>query len=215
MGATTWILPVVILVAILTTATYFMGRKHNVLLMRVYANALEEALRPVDQTYTWVGGYVGFKADYKVKDDSFKAVKATLHLMPRVSLMYYPVARFTMRHDKLYLVFESKQSIPGEGHLIKKGQYRFVPPGIENEEQFRQRDVTLGGVEYRLLYLDSRGEKALLRWADALKIPDHSLVKHLSFTSSTNVVYAYVEPSEELIASLVRTAPDVVKSLAK
>lgn len=215
MDFTAWLLPVVILVALFTAATYFMGRRHNVLLMRLYANALEKAFKPVDQKYTWIGGYVGYRAEFKVKNDYIKLVRASLHLLPRVSLLYRPIARFTMRHDKLYLVFECKQSLPGEAHLIKKGQYRFVPAGIDRIEQFRRRDVTLGGVDFELLSLDSRGEKELIRWAESLQVADYSHMKHLSFTSSTNVAYAYVDPDEELIAALGRTAPEFVKAIAK
>lgn len=215
MDVTTWALPVVVVVALFIATTYFMGRRHNVVLMRIYAQSLEKALRPVDQKYTWIGGYVGYRAEYKVKDDYIKMVKASLHLLPRMSLLYRPIARFTMRHDKLYLVFECKQSLPGEAHLIKKGQYRFVPAGIDREEQFRRRDVTLGGVEFELLYLDSRGEKELLRWAESLQVADYSRVKHLSFTSSTNVTYAYVDPDEEMIAAVARTAPEFVRAIAK
>ena len=215
MDTSSWILPVVIVVALVVTASYFFGRRENAALMRVCAAATEKALKPLDQSYTWVGGYIGYKAEYKVKDDIIKAVKATLHLKPRMSLLYYPVARFTMRHDKLYIVFECKRSIPGEGHLIKKGQYRVIPPGIEHVEQFRKRDVTVGGVEFELLSLDPRGEKELLHWAEQLRAEDYSRVKHLSFTSSTNVIYAYIDPGEELITAVLRTAPAFAKTIAK
>ncbi len=215
MDVAAWALPAVVIVALFIATTYFMGRRHNVVLMRIYAQALEKALRPVDQKYTWIGGYIGYRAEYKVKDDFIKMVKASLQLLPRMSLLYRPIARFTMRHDKLYLVFECKQSLPGEAHLIKKGQYRLVPAGIEHIEQFRRRDVTLGGVDFELLSLDSRGERELMRWAESLQVADYSHIKHLSFTSSTNVAYAYVDPDQELIAALGRTAPDFVRSVAK
>lgn len=215
MDASSWILPVVIVAALVITASYFFGRRENAALMRVCAAATEKALKPLDQSYTWVGGYIGYKAQYKVKDDVIKVVKATLHLKPRMSLLYYPVARFTMRHDKLYIVFECKRSLPGEGHLMKKGQYRFIPPGIEHEEQFHRRDVTVGGVDFELLSLDSRGERELLHWAEQLRAEDYSRVKHLSFTSSTNVIYAYIDPSEDLIAAVLHTAPAFAKTIAK
>ncbi len=215
MDSSSWILPVVIIVALVVTASYFFGRRENATLMRMCAAATEKVLKPLDQSYTWVGGYIGYKAQYKVKDDIIKVVRATLHLKPRMSLLYYPVARFTMRHDKLYIVFECKRSLPGEGHLIKKGQYRLIPPGIEHVEQFRKRDVTVGGVEFELLSLDSRGEKELLHWAEQLRAEDYSRVKHLSFTSSTNVIYAYIDPGEELIAAVLRTAPAFAKTVAR
>jgi hypothetical protein len=75
--------------------------------------------------------------------------------------------------------------------------------------------VILGGVEFELLYLDSRGEKALVGWAESIKADDYSMIKHLSFTSSTNVVYARVEPSESLIPSVLRTGQDFTRSLVK
>lgn len=211
----TWILPLLVVAAIGVTAWYFMGRKANVTLMRLYAGALEKALKPVDQNYTWVGGYVGYRAIYKVKDDVVKAVKATLHLRPRMSILYLPVAQFTMPNDKLYLVFECKQSLPGEAHLIKKGMYRVLPAGIEDEDKFHTQEVTVGGVDFRLLSRDSRGEKEIVRWAEDLRAEDYSKVKHLSFTSSTNVVYAYIEPDEALIAAVARTAPEFAARIAR
>ncbi len=215
MDMSTWVLPVVIAVALLTTGAYFVGRRKNASLMKVYGDVCEKELKPVDQQYTWVGGYIGFRADYKMKDEIVKAVKVTLHLKPRMSLLYYPVARFTMPHDKLFVVIESKRGLPGEAHLIQKGQYRFVPAGIDHIEQFRRRDVVLGGVEFELLYLDARGEKALLGWAESVKADDYSMIKHLSFTSSTNVVYARLEPEERLIVSVLRTGQAFTHSLVK
>lgn len=211
----TWVLPLLIAAAVGVTAWYFMGRKANATLMKVYANALERSLKPVDQDYTWVGGYVGYRATYKVKNPIVREVKATLHLRPRMSILYLPIARFTMPTDKLYMVFECKQSLPGEAHLIKKGMYRVLPAGIEDMEKLRSQDVTIGGVEFRLLSIDSRGEKEIVRWAEDLRADDYARVKHLSYTSSTNVVYAYIEPDEELISAVARTAPEFAASVAK
>jgi len=215
MDNTAWILPVLIVVALATTAFYFFGRRQNAALMNLYSHTCERALKPLDQKYTWIGGYIGFKAEYKIKDEVVKQVKATLQLKPRMSLLYLPVARFTMRHDKLFIVFECKQSLPGEAHLIKKGQYRLVPAGIDHVEQFRKREVTVGGEEFELLSLDSRGEKALLRWGEELAGDNGGLIKHLSFTSSTNVVYAFIDPTEELIEKALLSGPGVAKALAR
>ncbi|MCK4263039.1 MAG: hypothetical protein KAW95_03240 [Dehalococcoidia bacterium] len=201
MSGISWAFPVLIACAIALTAGYFFGRRKNVLLMKQYASALEGALKPGDQTYTWVGGYIGFRAEYKVKSELVKRVKATLHLKPRMSLLYYPIALVTMRHDKLYLVVEVGKKVSGEGHLIRKGHYRVIPPGIANVERFRKREVALGNVQFELLSLDITGEKQLLAWAQGLKI-DFDRVKHLSFTSSTDVIYAFVDPAADLIPVL-------------
>jgi len=211
----TWILPLIIVAALGTTAAYFMGRRRNVALMTAYAAAAEAEIKPQDQNYTWIGGYIGYKGDFKVKDEIIKAVKITLHLKPRMSIMYLPVSRFTMPHDKFYMVIESKRNLPGEAHLIQKGQYRFIPSGIDRIEQFNRKEVMLGGVEFQLLFQDSRGEKALTGWAESIKADDYSMIKHLSFTSSTSVVYAKFEPDDRLIGSVLRTGQAFTHSLAK
>ncbi|MCK9356141.1 MAG: hypothetical protein M0R22_03195 [Dehalococcoidia bacterium] len=215
MDMSSWVMPLIIVAALGTTAAYFLGRRRNVALMKEYAASVEKEVKPVDQQYTWIGGYIGYKGDFKVKDEIVKAVKVTLHLKPRMSIMYLPVSRFTMPHDKMYVVIESKRNLPGEAHLIQKGQYRFVPAGIDHVEKFQRRDVVLGGSEFQLLYLDARGEKALLGWAESIKADDYSMIKHLSFTSSTNVVYARFEPEDRLIGTILRTGQAFTHSLVK
>jgi hypothetical protein len=215
MDTSSWILPLIIVGALGTTAAYFVGRRQNVTLMRAYAGVLEQALKPADQMYTWIGGYLGFRADYQMKDEFVKVIKVTLHLKPRMSIMYLPISRFTMPRDKLYMVIESKKHLPGEAHLIQKGQYRLIPAGIDRIEQFKREPVILGGVEFELLYLDAKGQKAIRGWAESIKADDYSMIKHLSFTSSTNVVYARIEPGENLIPSIIQTGQEFTRSLGK
>ncbi len=215
MDASSWILPLIIVAALGTTVAYFVGRRHNTNLMKYYAHIMETALRPTDQQYTWIGGYLGYKAEYQMKDDVIKDIKVTLHLKPRMSIFYLPVSRFTMPHDRMYVVIQSKKGLPGEAHLIKKGQYRFIPAGIDRPEQFQRRKVVLGGVEFEVMYLDSRGERAVLGWAESIKAEDYSMIKHLSFTSSTNVVYARMEPGEALIPAVLKTGQEFTRSLVR
>jgi len=215
MDTSSWILPLIIVAALGVSVSYFLGRRQNVTLMRLYAGVVEAALKPADQMYTWIGGYLGFRGDYQMKDEVIKVIKVTLHLKPRMSIMYLPVSRFTMPRDKMYIVIESKKHLPGEAHLIQKGQYRFIPAGIDRIEQFRREAVILGGVEFELLYLDAKGQKALCGWAESIKADDYSMIKHLSFTSSTNVVYARIEPGESLIPPILRTGQEFTRSIAK
>jgi hypothetical protein len=214
MSVTSWLFPLLIILALVATAQYFLGRRKNLILMQEYANAIEHALKPSDKTYTWVGGYIGFKAEYKVKQEMVNTVKATLHLKPRLSLFYYPIAKLTMRHDKLYIVMETSKSVDGEAHLIQKGQYRIIPPGIEHVEKFHKRYVKLGDREFEILYQDGKGERQLFSWAQSLKV-DFRRIKHLSFTSSTNVIYAFIDPSVDLITTLFTKMLDLPEKVTK
>jgi len=211
MDVNSLVFPALVILAVVVTTGYFLGRRKNFILMRRYANVLENTLRPDDQQYTWLGGCIGFKAEYKGKWGVVNKVRPTLHLKPRLSLLYYPIALLTMRHDKLYIVMETSRKIEGEAHLIQKGYYR-IGPNIENEEKFRRTDVNLGGRDFELFYQNQKEGKRLLDWAQGLTI-DFNRVKHLSFTSGTNVLYAFTEPRDDLITTLLREMPALAQAV--
>lgn len=202
MGSVSWLLPLLIVLAIGVTVSYFLGRRRNLLLMSTYAQDIERTLKPRDKDYSWIGGYIGFRADYKPEQKGIKRIRATLQLLPRMSLLYFPIAKVTMRHDKLYLVVEISASIAGEAHLIQKGHYRVIPPGIEHPEKFRRKEVRLGERDFELLEKDGRGESQLVPFARKLNV-DPRNIKHLSFTSSTNVAYAFIEPGPDVIPAVL------------
>lgn len=213
MNTTWWVFPLLILFAVVATAQYFLGRRKNLIFIQQYANAMEAVLKPVDKQYTWIGGYIGFKSGYKVEQEMVKEVKVTLQTMPRLSLLYYPIAKLTMRHDKLYLVIETSKNIRGETHLIQKGYYR-MSPGIKDVERFHKRYVKLGDTEFEILYQDGEGERQLLSLAQSLGV-DFKRIKHLSYTSSTNVIYAFVDPSFDLIPPLFTALLDFAAKVVK
>lgn len=214
MNVNSWVFPVLVISALVVAIAYFLGRRNNLILMKRYANVLENALKPDDQQYTWLGGYIGFKAEYKGKWGVINKVRPTLHLKPRLSLLYYPIALLTMRHDKLYIVMETSKDIQGEAHLIQKGYYRIIGPNIENVEKFHRRDVNLGGKDFELFYQERKEGERLLSWAQELTT-EFNHVKHLSFTSSTNVIYAFIEPKEDLITTLLKKMPALAQAVVK
>ena len=213
MNVNSWVFPVLVISALVVAIAYFLGRRNNLILMKRYANVLENALKPDDQQYTWLGGYIGFKAEYKGKWGVVNKVRPTLHLKPRLSLLYYPIALLTMRHDKLYIVMETSREIEGEAHLIQKGYYR-IGPNIENEGKFRRTDANLGGKNFELLYQKQKEGERLLGWAQGLMI-DFNRVKHHSFTSSTSVLYAFIEPTDDLITTLLKKMPALAQAVVK
>ncbi len=214
MNVNSLVFPVLVIFAVVVAAGYFLGRRKNLVLMKRYANVLENALKPDDQQYTWLGGYIGFKAEYNGKWGVVNKVRPTLHLKPRLSVLYYPIALLTMRHDKLYIVMETSKEIQGEAHLIQKGYYRIIGPNIENVEKFHRRDVNLGGKDFELFYQERKEGERLLSWAQELTT-EFNHVKHLSFTSSTNVIYAFIEPKEDLITTLLKKMPALAQAVVK
>jgi hypothetical protein len=95
---------------------FFRGRKLNLMIMRRVSRALEDALKPTDKEYTWLGGYIGFKGKYELESAD---VEATLTLLPRHALLYFPISLVINRSDRLYIVVRGRIDM-GEIHMFGK-----------------------------------------------------------------------------------------------
>ena len=77
------------------------GFKKNYKKIKKGANALENILKPTDTEYTWLGGVIGFKANYKLE----ASIEILLNYtnLPRQSTLYMPIALLFGRYDRLEL----------------------------------------------------------------------------------------------------------------
>jgi len=183
-------------VAALTSIQFYKGRKLNLQLMEHYLRSIEEVVKPEDRDYVWLGGYVGFRAVYKVNRGNIGKFEYTLTLLPRHSLLYFPIALLTSRHDKIYFVIRPLTEIKREAHLIQKGYYR-LRPNIENEDFLQRETVEIAGREYEALYEKKRDVTKLKELVESLSKPHN--VKHVSLTPKTNVFYVLMKPEPDTI----------------
>jgi len=183
-------------VAALTSIQFYKGRKLNLQLMQHYLRSVEEVVKPEDRDYVWLGGYIGFRASYKVNRDNIRKFEYTLTLLPRHSLLYFPIALLTSRHDKIYFVIRPFAEIKREAHLIQKGYYR-LKPNIENEELLQRETIEIAGKEYEALYEKKRDVIKLKELVESLSKPHN--VKHVSLTPKTNVFYVLMKPEPDTI----------------
>jgi len=199
---------ILVIFAGVATLQFFYGRKLNLVLMKSVAETLEDVVKPKDQLYTWLGGYIGFKAEYDVDDAIVEKIEATLTLLPRQSIMYLPVSKVTLGGDRLFLVVRSRHALKGDVHAIRKGTYR-LSKAIDNEIEYLKEDVAVDGTEFRVYYKKKRDKDRLLKYLSGLPVDK---VKHVSVTPSTRVVYAFVVPEkrviEEVIPKMVQIARD-------
>ncbi|RME67930.1 MAG: hypothetical protein D6778_02635 [Nitrospirae bacterium] len=82
-------------------------KKRNMELIREVGGLLEGILKPKDQRYTWLGGVVGFSAEYRT--ERFGPVRALFTTLPRQSLIYLPFALVLGRKDRLELLVPIKE----------------------------------------------------------------------------------------------------------
>ncbi len=168
-----------------------------------YVRELEEAFRPLDKTYTMLGLYSGFRADYVLEGKPKKAF-ATLGLMPRESLWYYPISMLTLKHDRMYLVFYlSNKNIP-KLHLLQPKVLKYKGIDVDVGELKR---ISLGNKEF--LYY-SENEKVLRK---AMRIAEKGDVLHVALTPSTGVLYVFLRPEPGKVREVASEALRLAKEL--
>ena len=192
---------VILVLAGIASLQFYRGRKLNLLLMEHYIKVIKGIVKPEDENYVWLGGYIGFRADYKVNRENIKKFEFTLTLLPRQSLLYFPVSLVTSRHDKLYVVIRPFNNIRREAHLIQKGYYR-LRPDIENEDLLQKETVRIGSKDYEALYEKKRDIMKLKELVESLSKPGN--IKHVALTPKTNVFYVQMKPEPETISEDVK-----------
>ncbi|WP_297071743.1 hypothetical protein [Thermococcus sp.] len=192
---------VILVLAGIASLQFYRGRKLNLMLMEHYIKVIKGIVKPEDENYVWLGGYIGFRADYKVNRQNIKKFEFTLTLLPRQSLLYFPVSLVTSRHDKLYVVIRPFNNIRREAHLIQKGYYR-LRPDIENEDLLQKETVRIGSKDYEALFEKRRDMEKLKSLVESLSEPQN--IKHISLTPKTNVFYVQMKPEPETISEDVK-----------
>lgn len=203
---------IIIFLAGIATLQYFRGRKLNLLLMQHYIRSVKDVIKPEDETYTWLGGYIGFRAEYKINRDNLRKLEYTLTLLPRHSLLYFPIALLTSRHDKLYIVVRPFSQIKREAHLIQKNYYR-LKPDIENEPLLQKGEVEISRKKYEALFEKKRDIEKLKSLIESLSKPAN--IKHVALTPKTNVFYVQMKPEPETIGEDIRKIVEFVNGEIK
>jgi len=185
---------VIMILATIASLQFYRGRKVNMKLMETSLNILPQFLNPKDRNYIWLGGYIGYKAYYKIQEKNIKEVNVTVTLIPRQSAFYYPIALLTSRMDKIYVVIYPYAKIRREVHLIQERYYR-LKPHIDNEPLLQKDRIEVKKGAEKVIYhtLFERKEDAykLKKFVEGLSNPKE--VKHVALTPSTNVFYVFMK----------------------
>lgn len=180
-----------IVVAAGLTLGYFRGRRKNLGLARTISRELEAVLHPKDQTYTWLGGVLGFKAEYRGVSGTNR-VEATLTLLPRHSLLYLPVAWLLSGGDRLFVVAYPTKPIKGETHIVA-ASYRRRLGRLADESKWRREVVDGDGQRFEVMGEDSSAVAGLRDWIRSL--PQSRYLKHLALVPRTGTLYLFMAPA--------------------
>lgn len=149
----------IILLALVSTAGYFRGRKKNKWISGWIGKELEELLKPRDTSYVNIGGTIGYNFVLKLKPP-FTEAKGTFTLLPRQSILYFPISLLISRYDRFYMNLFYTGKLLGEGHIVSSDYYRKMRIPIAGEDKLKKDRVFTGGREYLLFWNSPKlGEK--------------------------------------------------------
>ncbi len=206
-------LAIITALAVAAVVQFSSGRRVNLSLIEFTARTLEDCLRPVNKEYTWIGVYVGYQARFKLREKGVSRVEATVTLVPRQSLLYYPISKLTSRFDKAYLVFHLDKPVAREAHVVRKRYYvRGVSRVIKGYERMRKEDVQVKDTVFHLVYTSREAVEKLLELPRSLGKP--SLINHLALVPATNTLYLAVKIEPESFEEVVKKALELARSIA-
>ena len=172
---------------------YLWGRRANKRVFLSAFNALVDTVRPDDQTFTNIGGLVGYHANLLIKRKSpIDRVDATLTLLPRHSLLYLPVSKLIMRYDRLFVSIHLKPVLPGEAHLIEAKYAGFRGPKIRKADRLTCLKVRWGNYDFLLYYERNVMRDRLTQFM--LSHPDPGIVRHIALVPDQRKCFTFMIP---------------------
>jgi hypothetical protein len=172
---------------------FFWGKRINRRLFLSAFNDLLEVIKPVDPTFTNIGGFVGYHANFITKKKSaVTKVDATITFLPRQSWLYYPISKLIRRWDRLFLTLYLKQPPPEEGHLIEVGYAGFRGPKIVNADRLNREKVRWGEQDFYLYYQGMKMRGALVKFMD--QNSDPGIVRHIAVVPDQQRCFVFMIP---------------------
>lgn len=186
---------------------FFHGRRRNRAIAVRTAREIESALEPLDTTYTWIGGLIGFHARYEVA--GLEKARATCTLLPRHALLYLPLSLLMGRGDRAHVTLYLETDFEGEAHVISAAHLRSPLVHIEGRERMQERAREEGGTRFVLLATDPRLMDGMMRLLDRIRETGHvRSIRHLAFVPDLSTLYAQVVPADGVVEELTRLLMD-------
>lgn len=177
----------------LLTLGFFWGRKKNRKIYNDAFQALVDTVKPDDQTFTSIGGVVGYHANLLVKRKGpVSRVDATITLLPRQSWLYFPVSKLIRRWDRLFITLYLKQAPPEEGHLIETKYAAFRGPKITSANRLNREDVRWGGRSFHLYSQGAHIRDALVGFMQ--KNMDPAIIRHIAVVPERRLCFIFMIP---------------------
>ena len=180
-------------------AGYFWGKRVNTRIFRSAFTDLVSVVQPTDQTFTNIGGLIGYHAKLAMpKKSPVEGVEATITFLPRHSWLWMPVSKIIRKYDRLFITLHLRQAPGAEGHLIEEGYSRFRGPKILNADRLKQEKLAWGKSSFLLYYGNGKMRDRLRTLAGGS--PDPGNIRHVAVVPEQKRCFIFMIPREGQVA---------------
>ncbi|MBW2673006.1 MAG: hypothetical protein JRD89_06255 [Deltaproteobacteria bacterium] len=199
----------------LLTFGYFWGRRHNKEIFLSAFNDLMEVFHPDDQTFTNIGGAIGYHAKLFIRKKGafLSRVDATITMLPRHSWLYLPISKLIRKYDRLFIELYVKNKPEEECHLIETQYSRFAGARIAGAGHLNKETVTWGIYTFYLYYETMEIHTRLMDFIN--RNPDPGIIRHIAIVPDQKKCFIFMIPRKGQVAQylspIYRWLPSVVK----
>jgi len=189
-----------IALSFLLGAGYFWGKRTNDRIFRSAFSDLVAVVKPVDQTFTNIGGLIGYHATLRPpKSEPVERVDATITFLPRHAWLWMPISKLIRKYDRLFITLHLRRAPIAEGHLIEKGYARFRGPKITNADRLQKEELKWGDYDF-LLYSGNGTVRQKLRTFVG-NHPGPGQVRHIALVPEQQRSFIFMIPKTGTVAS--------------
>lgn len=199
----------------LLTFGYFWGRRHNREMFLSAFNDLMEVFRPDDQTFTNIGGAIGYHANLFIRKKGafLSRVDATITMLPRHSWLYFPISKLIRKYDRLFIELYVKNKPEEECHLIETQYSRFAGAKITGAGRLNTETVTWGAYTFHLYYETIETHTRLMDFIN--RNPEPGIIRHIAIVPDQKKCFIFLIPRKgqvaRYLAPVYRWLPSVIK----
>lgn len=194
--------------------SFFWGKRTNHKIFLSAFNDLMKVIKPADQTFTNIGGLIGYHANFiPPKKNIIEKVDATITLLPRQSLLYLPLSKLIRKYDRLFITIHLRIAPVAEGHLIETGYARFRGPKITNADRMERENIKWGGLDFFLYYEQKRLREKLIQFVQ--NNPDPGTVRHIAIVPRERRCFVFMIPRRGEVAKSFAPVYDWIPSVLK
>ena len=193
---------------------YFWGRRRNHSIYRSAFNDLMQVIQPDDQTFTNIGGAIGYHGNFLItRGGPVSQVDATITLLPRHSWLYLPASKLIRKYDRLFITVHFARPLIEEAHLIEAKHAGFGQRKIGNPAHLQKEQVRWGRYDF-YLYCGSAGMRQ--KFIDFMdRNPDPGIIRHIALVPRQRKGFIFVIPRQGQVAAAVAKIYQWLPTLVK